>query len=92
MQITIESEQAQPKPEADGTHIYTVTLSEPPVMTPERLDRYVLDMVKAASGAGEWIIDARRKPRESSWQPFVSEVTQISPVQWAVTIIYPFTE
>lgn len=92
MQITIEGEQAQPKSEADSTSIYTVTLSEPPTMTPERYERYVLEMVKAASGAGEWIIDARRKPRESSWQPFVSDVSQLSPVQWAVTIIYPFTD
>lgn len=92
MQIMIEGQQAQPQSEADGTHVYTVTLSEQPMMTPERFERYVVDMVKAASGAGEWIIDGRRKPRESTWQPYVSEVNQLTPLQWTVTIIHPFTD
>lgn len=92
MQIIIESQQAPAQPEADGSHIYTLTLSEQPIMTAERFERYIVDMAKAASGAGEWIIDGRSKPRESSWQPYVSEVTQLSPTQWAVTIVYPFTD
>ena len=92
MQITIEGELAHPRPETDNTHIYTLTLSEAPIMTPERFERYVLDIVKAASGAGEWIIERHRLPRESTWQPYVSEVSQVNPTQWKVTIVYPFTD
>ena len=92
MHITIAGDLAHPRPESDSTHIYTVTLSDPPTMTPERFERYILDIVKAASGAGEWIIEKHRVPRESSWQPYVSEVTQVNPLLWKVTIVYPFTD
>ncbi len=92
VQITIEGELAHSWLEIDGTRTYTVTFSEAPTMTPERLECYVIDLVKAATGAGEWIIDRHRGPRESTWQPYVCEVTQVNSTLWKVTIVYGFLD
>lgn len=92
MTITIEGEPIAIAHDHDAERTYVVSLSEGEKMKVEARTRLMVELVRIASGQGEWLQDRHDKPRVSGWEPYIDTIKQVSPTQWTIQVVYPYTD